>query len=300
MRHGRAVAPWSDAATWGGRLPRAGESVVIPDGRRVLLDVSPPPLKGLQVDGLLLFDDRDLSLSADWILVRGELRIGAANRPFTRRAVIRLTGDDPRQNVWGLGTKFLAVMGDGAIELHGEWRDSRAKLDAAAEAGSAQLLVDHIPGWRPGDRVVVGLRGSAVIGAEGHTVAAVSRNALTLDRPLKHNHWGMRQTYLGTRLDHRVEVGLLTHNIVIRGEDAQGEGFGGCVTVLRHAKMRLSGVEATGLGQPGRYPIHVHVAGDPASFWMTNSSLHHNFQPGLATAGLSYRWLLDNVVWNGA
>jgi hypothetical protein len=34
-------------------------------GKTVLLDTSPPPLKSLQIDGTLIFDEQDLALSAD-------------------------------------------------------------------------------------------------------------------------------------------------------------------------------------------------------------------------------------------
>jgi G8 domain-containing protein len=48
---GPKVWRWSDPATWGGRAPKAGAAVTIPKSRRVLLDVSPPPLKSLKVEG---------------------------------------------------------------------------------------------------------------------------------------------------------------------------------------------------------------------------------------------------------
>jgi G8 domain len=47
-------APWSDPATWPDRkVPRAGDTVTIERGKDVLLDVSPPPLGGLNIGGKL-------------------------------------------------------------------------------------------------------------------------------------------------------------------------------------------------------------------------------------------------------
>src|SRR5262245_54090667 len=41
------VARWSDGSTWpGGAVPAPGAAVVIPSGKTVLLDVSPPGLGG--------------------------------------------------------------------------------------------------------------------------------------------------------------------------------------------------------------------------------------------------------------
>src|SRR5687767_5842528 len=54
-RQARDVQRWSDPSTWGGQVPHGGATVEIPHGSKVLLDVSPPRLDGLQVDGLLTF-----------------------------------------------------------------------------------------------------------------------------------------------------------------------------------------------------------------------------------------------------
>ena len=49
-------ARWSDAATWPDRsVPRAGDKVTIAAGKDVVLDVSPPALGGLTIDGKLSF-----------------------------------------------------------------------------------------------------------------------------------------------------------------------------------------------------------------------------------------------------
>ena len=57
---------WSDPATWPDRqVPRAGDTVTIERGKDVLLDVSPPPLNGMHIEGKLSFSDKaDLTVSA--------------------------------------------------------------------------------------------------------------------------------------------------------------------------------------------------------------------------------------------
>ena len=48
---------WSRRSTWGGNLPPIdGDSVYIPAGTTVMLDVSPPRLYLLIVEGNLVFD----------------------------------------------------------------------------------------------------------------------------------------------------------------------------------------------------------------------------------------------------
>src|SRR5580692_12633539 len=60
---------WSDPATWPNhKVPAAGDVVSIEKGKDVLLDVSPPGLHGLIVDGNLSFSDKaDLELTSEWI-----------------------------------------------------------------------------------------------------------------------------------------------------------------------------------------------------------------------------------------
>ena len=88
-------ARWSDAATWPDRrVPRAGDKVTIPAGKHVVLDVTPPALGSLTIDGKLSFaNNRDLELTTEWILLHGELEIGTEARPHTRKATITLTNN---------------------------------------------------------------------------------------------------------------------------------------------------------------------------------------------------------------
>jgi hypothetical protein len=54
---------WSDPATWPNRkVPVAGDKVTIDAGKEVVLDVTPPPLHGLTIDGKLSFaNNKDLN-----------------------------------------------------------------------------------------------------------------------------------------------------------------------------------------------------------------------------------------------
>lgn len=53
----------SDPVTWGGRVPQTGDAVTIPAGKVALLDVSPPPLQSLLIEGELRFDRQNLDLT---------------------------------------------------------------------------------------------------------------------------------------------------------------------------------------------------------------------------------------------
>ena len=71
---------WSAITTWGGEAPPTeGESAVIPAGQNVLLDVSPPPLVLIIIEGRLLFEDaQDINLQAKYIMLRnGTMQVRA-------------------------------------------------------------------------------------------------------------------------------------------------------------------------------------------------------------------------------
>lgn len=105
-------ARWSDPAAWpDGRVPRAGDKVLIPAGKDVVPDVSPPALGGVTVEGSFA-DNADLELTIEWVMLHGELQIGAEARPHTRRATITLTkivpDDEPMKEMGDRGIMIMS------------------------------------------------------------------------------------------------------------------------------------------------------------------------------------------------
>src|SRR6059036_2430210 len=96
---------WSDPATWPDRkVPVAGDKVTIAAGKDVVLDVSPPALHGLTIDGKLSFSNNaNLELTTEWIMLHGELEIGTEARPHTRKATITLTNNIKDEDIGGMG-----------------------------------------------------------------------------------------------------------------------------------------------------------------------------------------------------
>src|SRR6185503_3454356 len=79
---------WSNPATWPNRkVPVAGDKVTIEKGKEVVLDVTPPALNGVTIEGKLSFaNNNDLALTTEWIMLHGELEIGTEKSPHTRKA----------------------------------------------------------------------------------------------------------------------------------------------------------------------------------------------------------------------
>jgi hypothetical protein len=296
---------WSDPATWGGQLPGATAAVVIPAGRTVVLDRD-VQVANLRIEGALVFDRKNLNLSANWIAVMGNgiLRIGEPSAPFTQRAVITLTASNPAEDVMSMGTKFVAASGNGKLEIFGESRTAWTKLGATAAPGATQIKLMEAVDWRVGERIVVGSTALDPYQAAERTITAVSADRLTvtLDQPLTNTHFGVLQTFEGKTLDARAPVALLSRNIVIQGDaTSSANQFGGHVMVMAGASAKVSGVEFVRMGQfdrLGRYPFHWHIAGDRTGDFISGSSIRDSFQRGIVVHSTSNAAVRNNVVWN--
>jgi hypothetical protein len=320
---------WSSPQTWGGTLPPAGAEVVIPAGKTILLDVSPPHLAGLRIEGTLRFARRDLALSAGFIDLTGALEIGTAASPFTQKATITLTGDIPAKNDGR--SRGLNVRG-GRVALYGAvpqpvW----TKLGDHAQAGATALTMKEAVNWQPGDTLAVAPTDYFGIAAtERLTMASANGPTVAVSTPLAKFRWGKLQyvtssgmslapqagytppaTPAPTELDERAAVGNLTRNIVIQGADDaawRNQGFGAHVMVMGLAsKVAIDGVEFRRSGQAGvtgRYPIHWHMLsyasdgnllGDATGHVLRNSSVWNSANRCVVIHGTNGVQVLNNI-----
>jgi len=291
---------WSDPATWpNGKVPAAGDKVVIPRDKNVLLDVSPPALGGLSIDGKLTFsNDADLELMTEWIMLHGELAIGSEASPHTRNATITFTDNVKGEDVMaGMGDRGIMISG-GTLNLHGDRTHTWTKLSETAEAGSTTIQVLDASGWRVGDQIVLASTDYDPRQAEVRTIAAIRRNRITLDRPLEYMHYGE----ITFDVDERGEVGLLTRNIKIQAAaDAEESFFGGHIMAMPSSKMYVSGVELYRMGQNltlARYPIHWHLVGDAQGQYIKNSAIHDTYNRCVTVHGTNYLQVENNVTYN--
>ena len=292
---------WSDPASWpGGKVPGAGDAVTIGRDRDIVLDVSPPTLHSLTVNGKLSFSgDRDLELKTDWIyLAGGELDIGSEAKPYTRQATITLTDNVPGENINTMGDRGIMLLG-GTLSLHGDrTTNTWTKLARTAKAGADRIDVLNASGWRKGDQIVLASTDYDPHQAERRTVASVSGNTIALDQPLKYMHFG--EITFG--VDERGEVGMLTRNIKIQAsEDAEKTYFGGHIMAMAGSKMYLSSVELSRMGQNmhlARYPIHWHILGEGAGQYIQNSSIHDTYSRCVTVHGTNDVRIENNVTYN--
>src|ERR1700692_241888 len=151
---------WSDPATWPDKkVPGKDALVTIGRDMDVVLDVIPPALHGLTINGTLSFaDNKDLELTTEWIMVHGELEIGTEAKPHTHNATITLTDNVKNEDFGGLGggdrsDRGIMLMG-GTLNLHGTRTNSWSKLSSTANAGATSIQVLNAAGWRVGDEIV--------------------------------------------------------------------------------------------------------------------------------------------------
>jgi len=292
---------WSDASAWpSGKVPAAGEAVTIPRGTEVVLDVQPAELRSLTVQGKLTFSDaRDIELKTDWIYVPGgTLQIGTEAAPYRHKATITLTDTVPNEDINTMGDRGIMLL-NGTLSLHGDrGGNTWTKLAHTAKAGSSRIEVLNAAGWRKGDVIVLASTDYNPRQAEERTIAGVSGNTLTLDKPLTYMHFG--EITFG--VDERGEVGLLSRNIKIEASsDAETTYFGGHIMAMAGSKMYLSGIELNRMGQNmhlARYPVHWHIVGDAPGQYVENSSIHDTYSRCVTIHGTNDVRVQNNVTYN--
>jgi hypothetical protein len=293
-------AKWSDPEAWPNhKVPVAGDKVTIGRDKEVILDVSPPALSGVSIDGKLTFsNDADLELTTEWIMLHGELAIGSEANPHTRNATITLTNKVPNEDVMaGMGDRGIMISG-GTLNLHGDRTNTWTKLASTAKAGSTSIEVLNAAGWRAGDEIVLASTDFDPRQAERRTIAAISGNKLTLDRKLEYMHFGK----ITFDVDERGEVGLLTRNIKVQAsEDAEQSFLGGHIMAMPSSHMYVEGVELRRMGQNltlARYPIHWHLVGDAKGQYVRNAAIHDTFNRCVTVHGTNYLHVENNVTYN--
>ena len=97
-------------------------------------------------------------------------------------------------------------------------------LDETALPKQKVIKLKHPVDWGPGDYLVIATTGGHMSQNENEKVqiasVAADKKTITLTKDLKFKHLGIKQNFQGgVSLETRAEVGLLTHNVVVRGNN---------------------------------------------------------------------------------
>ncbi|KAL2294836.1 hypothetical protein Nmel_008589 [Mimus melanotis] len=183
------------------------------------------------------------------------------------------------------GQKFV-------VRAYSEWNDGVpiSGFQVEAVGGVILNLLDDVSSWEPGDRIVVASTDYSMYQTEEFTL---------LPCPECTSHQVKVKGEVIDGVDMRAEVGVLTRNILIRGEtentcypekDCQFfsyDTFGGHIKILKNfTSVHLSYVELKQMGQQqiGSYPVHFHLCGDvdekggyTFKTYLEGLSIHHCF-----------------------
>ncbi|KXZ47885.1 hypothetical protein GPECTOR_32g498 [Gonium pectorale] len=317
---------WSRRTTWGGGpLPVEESLIYIPSNTSIVLDVSPPLLSGLIVEGILRFDEAataELELRVKYIIIRGggQLFVGNETVPYSGRAKITLvTQPHVDLEIPLYGSKVIAVR-DGKVVLHGQHKEPTwTRLAATAGVGAESILLTGRVNWRPGD--VIAIASSSFYTNQSETATIVAANydpgldvtMVDLNAKLNFTHLGVIEPIAygqanGATIDMRAEVAVLTRNVVLQGdENSEAFMFGATVMVSTpsgrpRANLRFEQAEIRQTGQAfrlGRYTMHFHMHGDLAyQSWIRGCAVHHTYNRALTIHGSHRVIVQDNVAYN--
>jgi hypothetical protein len=322
---------WSELTTWRNQEPPVdGDFVVIPQGQTILLDVDTPILKFLLIQGQLYLDSAKPSISIDayYIFVYGGLlQIGTASQPYESQVTITLHGKRFGEiEVPEIGSKCLVVASTnlpkasqdtgihipakniGQLEIHGKKRlRTWTFLSTSVKAGTTIIALSEAVDYQPGEKLVIagtGLAGSQPNYGIDEVVVAELIDAyhIRLASPLLYDHYSEILTIDGERVDMRCEIGLLSRNIVIQGDDYSDYELFGVHTVARYASvLRLENIELRRCGQAfvlGRYCSHSHKSGNMETSYVRANSIHHSYQRAVTTHATFYWEVRDNVAYH--
>ena len=324
---------WSDPKTWGGEAPpRNGDSVHVPKGQTLLVDMSTEVLFAVVVEGVLIFaDEQDMTFDAWFIMVQeGRLQIGSPEKPHMHNLTITLHGDRFSKMLPEFGNKGIFVH-NGQLEIHGKPLSTTwTQLLSHGCQGDDQIRLITEPDWKSGDEIIIAPTGRDRNEVEERVIVDVQGAVVTLDRPLDHDHYagvlslddlyknetcasrGSSRVLQATNgmisdaenFQIRAEVGLLTRNVKIQGDESTMQTGHGVHIMVRGEKdvtsARYSFVEIFRAGQKfllGKYPIHYHMMGSVHDMYVKGCAIHHTFNRGTTIHGSHYLHLFNNVYY---
>jgi hypothetical protein len=310
---------WSSDSTWGGEFaPMEGESVYIPKGLNLLVDVDRTPwIYAIVVEGSLIFapstdSSHERTFDANYIFVNGgTLEAGTEDFPYTSKLTITMHGSISDPYLPTYGNKVIGIR-HGNLSLIGQTREPTwTVMDSTAEVGATEITLAVAVDWKVGESIAIASSSFEGREAEERVITAIDRSTpnkpvLTLDSPLEFRHFAGIETFGGVDIDMRTEVGLLTRNIKFQGDDQSAENQYGAIIFLHSfgddsLVAQIQGVEFFNTGQAfkqGRYTVHFHMIGAVHKSYAKGNAVHQAWNRAFTLHGTSYLRLEENVVFD--
>ncbi|MDX1947593.1 MAG: G8 domain-containing protein [Pirellulaceae bacterium] len=290
---------WSDPKIWStGRVPAAGERVLVARDTRVLYDVkSDAVLRLVQIVGTLTFArDRDTQLAVGVLKVQNSddcsesgfacdfAGVNAAGEPTAARQgplptleIGTLEQPIPAEHTARIKLHYLDGMNkedapalvccSARMELHGApLSRTWVKLGADTAAGATSVLLgEAVTGWRVGDEVIVtASKKSPHYGTfrDADEAGTETRHITKIDGQTLHLDKPLAHVHFGSG-EFKSEVANLSRNVII--ESADPKGVRGHAMYHAYSQGGVSYTRFAHLGKEGvlgRYALHFHLIGD--------------------------------------
>jgi hypothetical protein len=302
---------WSQSTTWGGASPpREGDSVYIPRGQNVLVDVSTPILNAVIVEGALIFKDTPLTFDAHYVMIRaGRFQIGTWEKPIQSKITVTMHGNKLSRSLPHYGNKVIALR-EGILDIHGKrLTKTWSRLSSTAAKDATTITVNEVVDWNVGDTIVITSTDHDHFQSEERVIKTItpasSSTTITFDDPLDHLHYAGVQTFGSKTVEMRAEVGCITRNVKIQGDETSEANMYG-VHIMTFSPgddtsvSRISYTEVTQAGQAfnlGRYPIHFHLIGNVHQSYVIGNAVHHTYNRAVTIHGVHYLRIQKNVAY---
>ena len=107
------------------------------------------------------------------------------------------------------------------LSMYGKERTKTwTTLAATISVGDTSFTVNEPVDWVAGEEIVVASTDFDHNHAERRTITSVSGTTVTVSEQFAYQHVSVTETYSGNNLIMEAEVGLLTRNIKMRGDDS--------------------------------------------------------------------------------
>ncbi|XP_060084827.1 fibrocystin-L-like, partial [Ylistrum balloti] len=325
---------WSEANSWtwlNNTLPVANTDLTIPQEVWMVADMAIPSLNKLILYGVLEFDHgtsapyRDIDLNATHIIILGgRLIIGWPDAPYLGNSQVILRGSWDSDEYTDLtnsptvGAKAIGVFG--GLDLHGiDVGVSWTRLASTANAGASTISLAQAVNWTAGSDIVLATTSYDMWETETFRITGVSTDGLTLtlNSSLLYKHVVHSETINGKTISLGAEVGLLSRNVKVVGEDYSRmfkESFGARTLVGTAQKgssqyigyARLSNVEFFHTGQESytefydaRFSLTFLDGGTVSNIkpsYINKCAFHNGFSPAIGVFGTHGLPIEDNVV----
>lgn len=127
-----------------------------------------------------------------------------------------------------------------------------------------------------------------------------------MDKPFEYKHFAATQHYGNSSIDMRAEVGLLSRNVVFRGDPVSSALNQYGATIFLHSVgdnsliARLNNIEMNQMGQAfkvGRYAVHFHMIGAVHKSYARGCATHESHNRAYTIHGTHYLRLDNNIAF---